>query len=84
MYEDFHYTDMTVMRLSYLYDGNPCTGKMTTLYWDGILVIVCLCDQNICEINMQMKMYGWTIMLLTLWGPVMPYGNIDQGQHWLR
>ena len=31
----FHYKDKTVVRPSYLYYGNPNTGKMTSLYWDG-------------------------------------------------
>ena len=34
MYEDSHYKDKTVMRPSYLYDGNSYTGKTTSLYWD--------------------------------------------------
>ena len=32
---DFHDKDKTVMRPSYLYNGNPYTGKNTSLYWDG-------------------------------------------------
>ena len=31
---DFHYKDKTVVRPSYLYNGNPYTGD-TYLYWDG-------------------------------------------------
>ena len=34
-YEDFHYKDETVVRPSYLYNGNSYTGKTTPLYWDG-------------------------------------------------
>ena len=40
MYGDFHYKDKTDVRQSYLYNGNPYTGKTTSLYWDGILVEV--------------------------------------------
>ena len=32
-YGDFHYKDKTVVRLSYLYNGNRHTGKTTSLYW---------------------------------------------------
>ena len=28
----------TVMRLSYLYNGNSYTGKMASIFWDGLLV----------------------------------------------
>ena len=34
-YGNFHDKDKTVMRLVYLYNGNPYTGKTTSLYWDG-------------------------------------------------
>ena len=37
-YRDSHYKDVMVVRPSYLYNGNPCTGKMTSLYWDGPLI----------------------------------------------
>ena len=33
MFRYFHYKDETVSRLSYLYNGNSCTGKMASLYW---------------------------------------------------
>ena len=36
-YGDFHYKDKTVLRPSYLYDGNPYTGKTIYLYWDSPL-----------------------------------------------
>ena len=36
-YGDFHYKDETVVRLSYLYNGNSYTGKAEILYWDGPL-----------------------------------------------
>ena len=36
-YMDFRYTDKTVVRTSYLYNGKSYTGK-TSLYWDGPLV----------------------------------------------
>ena len=32
---NFHYKDKTVVRPSCLYNGNSCTGKTTSLYWDG-------------------------------------------------
>ena len=35
-YMDFHYKDKTVMRLSYLYNGNPQTRTMTSLYWTSL------------------------------------------------
>ena len=31
---DFYYKDKTVVRQSYLYDGNTYTDKTTSLYWD--------------------------------------------------
>ena len=34
MYEDFHYKVKTVVRPSYLYDGNPDIGKLVLLYAD--------------------------------------------------
>ena len=34
-YSDSHYKDKLVVRLSNLFNGNPYTGKMTSLYWDG-------------------------------------------------
>ena len=36
-YGYFHYEDKTVSRQSNLYDGNPYTGKTTSLYWDAPL-----------------------------------------------
>ena len=38
-YRDFHYKDKLVVRLSYLHNGNPYTGKMASLYLDGPLII---------------------------------------------
>ena len=35
MYEDSNVKDKTVARPSYLKHGDPYTGKMTSLYWDG-------------------------------------------------
>ena len=43
IYGDFYYKDKTVMRPSYLYNGNPYTGKTAYLYWDN--------PQDICELN---------------------------------
>ena len=37
MHMDFHYKDKTVMKLSYLYDGNSYAGKTSPLYWDGAM-----------------------------------------------
>ena len=34
-YRDFQYEDNILNRLSYLYYGNPSTGKTISLYWDG-------------------------------------------------
>ena len=39
-YGDSHYKDETVVRPSYLYNGNPYTAKMISLYWDGPLNIL--------------------------------------------
>ena len=42
---DFHYKDKTVVRPSYLYNGNLCTGKPASSYWNGpwsTLLIDCL------------------------------------------
>ena len=38
-YMNSHCKDQTVVRLSYLHNGNSCTCKMTSLYWDGPLCI---------------------------------------------
>ena len=35
-YEDSHYKDEMVMRLSYFYNGNPHTGKTESLYFDSL------------------------------------------------
>ena len=37
-YGVFRYKDKTVMRASYLYNGNSYTGKTTSLYWDRALI----------------------------------------------
>ena len=34
-YEDSNVKDKTVVRQSYIHHGDPCTGKMSSLYWDG-------------------------------------------------
>ena len=34
-HENFYHEDKTVTRPSYLYNGNPYTGKTTSLYWNG-------------------------------------------------
>ena len=36
---DFHYNDKTAVRPSYLYARNPFTGKTTSLFWNGLLLI---------------------------------------------
>ena len=38
-YGDFHYQDRTVVRPSYLWNGNSYTGKMPSLYWDNSQVL---------------------------------------------
>ena len=35
IYRDSHYKDKTLVRPAYLYDGNSCTGKTPSVYWDG-------------------------------------------------
>ena len=37
MYVDFHHKDKTVVKPSYLYNGNPYTGKTVYLYCDSPL-----------------------------------------------
>ena len=39
-YGYFHYKDKMVMKPSYLDNGNSCTGKTWSLYWDGPLVFL--------------------------------------------
>ena len=34
-YRDFHYKDKTVVRPSYLYNGNSYSGKTTSVHWHG-------------------------------------------------
>ena len=41
-YGDSHVKDKAVVRLSYLYYGDPYTGKTTSLYWDGPQLILML------------------------------------------
>ena len=36
-YGDFHYKNKTILKPSYIYNGNSFTGKTTFLYWDGPL-----------------------------------------------
>ena len=36
-YGNFHYKEKTVVRKSYLYNGNPYIVKMASLYWDSPL-----------------------------------------------
>ena len=45
-YRDFNYKNKTVVRMSYLYIGNPCTGKMTSFDWDSPLkpIMDCIID----------------------------------------
>ena len=38
-YGIFHYNDKTVVRPSYLYNGNSYTGETITLFWDKRLVV---------------------------------------------
>ena len=45
---DFHDKDKTVVKLSYLYHGDPYTGKMGSLYWDAPL--------KLCHITIH---YDW-------------------------
>ena len=33
---DFHHNDKTVVRPSYVYDGNSYTDKTRSLYWDSL------------------------------------------------
>ena len=37
IYWDFRYKDKTIVRPSYLYNGNSCAGETTFLYWDILL-----------------------------------------------
>ena len=38
-YEDYHDQHKTAMRQSYLYHGDPYTGKTASLYWDSPLIL---------------------------------------------
>ena len=65
-YGDFHYKDKTVVRLSYLYNGNSYTGKTAFVYWDCtdpcILIYalypqhICIMVQLLCELFPQMSL----------------------------
>ena len=39
-YRDSHYNDETAVKPSYIYNGNPYTGKRVSLYWNGAHVFV--------------------------------------------
>ena len=44
-YRKSHCRDKTILRPSYLHNGIPCTGKMTSLYWIGALVMdICVSE----------------------------------------
>ena len=40
-----HIKDKTVAKPTYLYNGDPYTGKTASLYWDGPLACTWLCHQ---------------------------------------
>ena len=60
LYGDFHYKDKTVMISSYLYNGNPYTDKMASLYWDGPGVSMCTFkshDNGLIQWEKMLKIY---------------------------
>ena len=67
-YMDSYYTDETVVRPSYLYNGNPYTGKMTSLHWDctrgSILLWLRMVLANDNRLNIINIFSHW----LTHWG----------------
>ena len=83
---NFHHKDNTVVRLSYLYNGNTSSGNIETGPWfpgctnnpSALIQTVTVTGIN------NIITPGWGSLILTHWGLVMPYGDIDLGQHWLR
>ena len=72
-YGDFHYKDKAVVRPSYIYNGNPYTGKTASLYWDtrhSPLVPMCFkslpnsCVQWYSSYTFQ----GWSYMCISTIG----------------
>ena len=63
-YGDYHYKDKSVLRPSYLCNGNSYTGKMASSYWDG--------PQNLFNSPKWCRAVTWqvtmetTLMLVTL------------------
>ena len=60
-YGDSHVKDKMVMRPSYLWYGDPYTGKTTSLYWAGPLVCCMLSNQQLHVFEIS-----WTCYLLEL------------------
>ena len=54
-YRKSHCGDKTVVRSSYLHNGIPYTGKMTSLYW--IRALLSLAFVNKCNQNIQKVKY---------------------------
>ena len=59
-YRNFHYEYKMVVRLSYIYNGNSYTGKMTSLYWASTQVMSYLKILNLQCISCAalMHIYG--------------------------
>ena len=73
-YRKSHCGFKTVIKLSSLHSGISYIGKMTSLYWIRVMVIKWL---TWCSA------WAW-LNHLTHCGLLMPYRNMDLGQHWLR
>ena len=76
------------MRPSYLYNGNPFTGKMAFLYWNPEtnypLRLLVWFDSIRSEVLNCIMINTIHQTILTHWGLVTPYGDRELGQHWLR
>ena len=86
-YADFHYKDNTVVRSSFLNNGNSYAGKTTSLYWDGTMGYVYTLQIDCCNTR-QMTALTLTCLLnihaLLQFGtgPYCPYTHRDRHCHW--
>ena len=60
-YRDSYYKVEMVVRPSYLYDGNPYTGKTVSLYWDAL-------RRHLWCVNIVAKSVSWgSVSIPSMW-----------------
>ena len=58
-YRNSHYKVNAVVRPSYLYKGNPCTGKMVSLYWTTSHTFSVLTSPNVGLESLYITVAWW-------------------------